>query len=196
MRSLFSFLLVFVWVQPLPAQTETQLEVIPKNTSVEVELLEHISSETLHAGQSVRFKIVRPVAVNGTTVMSAGILVTGEVKAVQPSGAWHKAGSFGIIFKPIQLEDGSTVQLDFPPPKLAGTRRERTGNAIGSGLGLSYFFPLIPFALIRGTKKGKPYEIRAGERYLVYVVSSWPPVHAGTPNTVPQKTTGPQTSPE
>jgi len=33
-----------------------------------------------------------------------------------------------------------------------------------------YYFPLIPVALLASSRKGKPFKVRAGERYRVYVV--------------------------
>ena len=164
MHKLLSLVLVLALVQPGLAQTQPQSEVIPRQTEVEIELVENVSSETLHAGQSVSFKIVRPVAVSGTTVMPAGLAVSGEIRAVRPSGAWHKAGTFNLVLKPIRLTDGSTVQLDFHRPELVGTKGEKTGAAIGAPLALTYLFVLIPAFLVGAARKGEPYTIRAGER--------------------------------
>lgn len=171
-RRLLALALVISLVHLANAQTDAPQMTVPEGTQVEIQLLDNLSSETLRDGQSVAFKVSRDVAVNGATLMPAGMPVSGEVKAVQAAGAWHKAGSFNLIFKPVRLEDGSMVQLDFHRPKLKSTKGETTGNAIGTTLMLTYYFPLIPVALIGGARKGEPYAIRAGERYLVYVVAA------------------------
>ena len=172
MQRLLSLILVFaVWRLGL-AQTLTQPTVIPERTEVEIELLDNLSSENLHAGQSVSFRIVRPVVVDGATIMAADMLVSGEVKAVQSSGAWRKAGRFDLVLKPVKLDNGTIVRLDFQRPRLRGTKAEKAGTAIGAAMVLTYYFPLIPVALISSARKGQPYNIRASERYLVYVVSS------------------------
>ncbi len=172
MRRLSSLVLILTLLRLGFAQTGAQSISIPPLTEVEIELLDNLSSETMRDGQSVAFKVVKPVVVNGATIIDAGLPVFGEVRSVQSAGAWHKAGCFDLVLKPVRLEDGLTVTLDFQRPKLLGTRKEKTGEVIGTSMMLTYYFPLIPVALIGGAKKGKPYQIRAGERYLVHVVSS------------------------
>jgi hypothetical protein len=165
---MFSFLrLVTGQNEPPPAR-------VPVGTKVEIELLDDLSSESLHNGESVAFKVVSPVVVNGTIHIPAGTPVSGEVKGVQAAHSWHKAGSFALIFHPVQLDDGSVVQLDFAPTKIQGTRGEKTMSAIGTSMVLTYYFPLIPLVLVGAARKGQAYKIKAGERYLVYVVSTGP----------------------
>jgi len=61
-------------------------------------------------------------------------------------------------------------------------RGEKTGEAIGTALVMTYYFPLIPAALIAGSRKGKPFKVRAGERYLVYVTGvEAPPARQAVP---------------
>ena len=184
-NSVLPFLVVFAFLLCGLAQTAPHPAAIPQHTEVEIELIDSVSSETLHSGQSVAFKIVRPVVVNGKRVLAADTPVSGEVAAVKASGAWRKAGSFDLRLKPIQMDDGSIVQLDFHRPQRLGTKMEKTAAAEEKALFLAYYFPLIPVALVEGAKKGKPYNIRSGERYLVYVVSST------TGSEAPQGTTGP-----
>jgi hypothetical protein len=170
------------------AQGQAHSTVIPPHTAVEIELLDHVSSESLHTSQAVRFKVLTPVVVNGTTVITAGTPIEGEVRAVQASGAWQKAGRFDLGLKPLLLADGTKVNLDFQRPKLRGVKAEKTGMAIAGGLYLTYYFPLIPFALVEGAKHGQPYDIRAGERYLVQVISCEPAAPTA-PAKEPQTTT-------
>lgn len=181
MFGIFSFVVAFASLPAGLAGGQTQPRVIPPQTAVEIELLDHVSSESLKVGQPVRFKVVTPVVVEGTTVIAAGTPVEGEVRAGRASGAWQRAGRFDLGLKPLLLADGTTVKLDFVRPKLRGVKVQQTAAAIAGGLYLAYYFPLIPVALVEGAKHGKPYDIRAGERYLVQVISSEPPAPAGAP---------------
>jgi len=143
---------------------------VPAHTPVEIELQESLSSETLHAGQEIAFKVVSPVMVDGETVLAAGMPVGGEVRAAQKAGAFRKAGMLQLALKPIRLESGSEVRLDFPRPRVQSASKEKTGTGIAAVPILLYYFPLIPFAVAENAKKGAAFTIRAAERYRVYVV--------------------------
>jgi len=171
MRLLLSSALTFslVWAQTAPPVA------IEPRTEVEIELLESISSETLHPGQTIQFTLVRPLESPGATLLPADTHFTGTVTSANAAGHWGKAGAFDLKLNPLKLEDGTLVTLDFHHPAKRNTRGEKTGETIGSALVLTYYFPLIPVALIAASRKGKPFKIRAGERYLVYVTGTEAP---------------------
>jgi hypothetical protein len=154
------------------AQATPPGEVVPTGTGVEIELLENISSELLKAGQSVPFKLVHAFEVNGVTLLPAGTQFSGTVTSANPSGHWGKAGAFDLKLDPLKLAGGSLVRLDFHRPARVNARGEKTGEAVGTAIVMTYYFPLIPVALIAGSRKGKAFKVRAGERYLVYVVGT------------------------
>jgi len=156
-------------------------EVVPTGTGVEIELLENISSESLQAGQSVPFKLVHALELNGVMLLPAGTQFTGTVVSANPSGHWGKAGAFDLELDPLKLAGGALVRLDFHRPARVNARGEKTGEAIGTAIVMTYYFPLIPVALIAGSRKGKPFRIRAGERYLVYVTGSEAPAATASP---------------
>jgi hypothetical protein len=170
MRRVLSVFLIFAFLQFCLAQAVPPGDLVPLGTGVEIELLESISSETLQAGQSVPFKLVNTLEPHGIVLLPAETRFNGRVAAANPSGHWGKAGAFDLRLEPLKLADGTAVRLDFHRPVRRNTRGEKTGEAIGSAIVLTYYFPLIPAALISGSRKGKPFNIRAGERYLVYVV--------------------------
>ncbi len=80
MRKVFVVVLALGALQPGLSSAGAQGTPVPPQTPVEIELLENLSSQTMQAGQSIGFKVVRPVLVNGTTLLEAGAQVTGEVK--------------------------------------------------------------------------------------------------------------------
>lgn len=152
------------------AQAVPPGDLIPLGTGVEIELLEDISSETLQPSQSVRFKLVRALERNGVTLATADTPFTGRVASANPAGHWKKAGAFDLRLEPLKLANEDQIRLDFHRPTRLNTRSEKTGETIGSAIVMTYYFPLIPVALLSGARKGKPFKIRSGERYLVYVV--------------------------
>lgn len=158
-------LLWFSFAQEVPAN-----DLIPLGSGVEIELLQSISSESLHPGQVVPFKLVVPLEAHGIQLLPADSRFDGKVNAANPSGHWGKAGAFDLRLEPLKLPNGTEVRLDFHRPKRLKERGEKTGEVIGGSILMTYYFPLIPVALIGGARKGKPFKIRAGERYLVYVV--------------------------
>ena len=170
MRRVLSVFLVFSLWQLSWAQEVPPGDLVPLGTSVEIELLENISSETLQAGEPVSFKLVGALAPHGVVLLPSDTRFNGTVRAANPSGHWGKAGAFDLKLEPLKLADGTEVRLDFHRPVRRNTRGEKTGETLGSAIVMTYYFPLIPLALISGSRKGKPFNIRAGERYLVYVV--------------------------
>ena len=162
--SLVFSLLCFSFAQEVPAG-----DLIPLGTGVEIELLEGVSSETLQAGQSVPFKLVNALEAHRLILLPANTPINGTITVAHPSGHWHKAGAFDLKLEPLKLANGTAVRMDFHRPTRLNARGEKAGEAIGGSIMMAYYFPLIPVALIAGARKGRPFKIRAGERYLVYV---------------------------
>lgn len=170
---------------------------IPDQTPVEIELLQTLSSETMKNGQAVAFRIVTPVVVDGVTVLEPNTPVAGEIKTVNSSGAWQKDGALQLSLKPILRSDGTLVQLDFAHPKLLRPRTSKAATAIGLALMspvMLYYLPAVPIGVIAASRHGKPYEIRAGERYRVYVTSAVhndaaQPAESADPKNTPPLTT-------
>ncbi len=169
MRRFLSVLLALSLLRLSLAQAVPPADLIPLGTGVEIELLDSLSSETLQAGQTVPFKLVNALEAHGVRLLAADTPFSGRVTAANRSGHWGKAGAFDLKLEALKLGDGTEVRLDFHRPTRLNARGEKTGEAIGSALVMTYYFPLIPVALIAGSRKGKPFKIRAGERYLVYV---------------------------
>lgn len=172
MRPFWSLILTLSLTCSSLGQIDLATEQIRTGTEVEIELLETISSETLQVGQTLAFKIVRSIELNGTTLLAAGTIFTGTVTKANPAGHWGKAGAFDLKLDPAKLSDGTLVRMDFYRPAKVNMRGEKTGEAVEDTVALVYYFPLIPVALISGARKGKPFKIRAGERYLVYVTGT------------------------
>jgi hypothetical protein len=172
MRRLLALLLSTALPQLQFAQTTSQVLSVPRGTGVEIELLQDISSKTLQVGQAVPFKLVRPIEVNGETLLPAGTLVTGIVEAVQNAGHWGKNGALDLTLQPLKLAGGTLIHIDFPRPQEKSEKMEKADRRIDAAMAFTYYFPLIPVALVTSARKGRPFKIRSGERYLVYVTST------------------------
>jgi hypothetical protein len=154
------------------AQAVPPDDLIPLGTEVEIELLRDVSSESLQAGQAVPFKLVRGLEAHGVTLLPAGAPLNGTVTSANAAGHWGKAGAFDLKLDPVKVSDGVRVRLDFHRPTRLKARGEKAGEAIGAALVMTYYFPLIPVVALSGSRKGKPFRVRTGERYLVYVVGT------------------------
>ena len=187
MRRLFVLLLGCAVAQLQFAQLTAPPVSVPRGTGVEIELLQDVASNRLKLGQVIPFKLVRPIELNGQTVLPAGTPAAGVVEMFQNAGHWGKNTAFNLVLQPLQLADGTVLHLDFPRAVKQTEKGEKAANAAMSVLVFSYYFPLAPLVLIGSARKGKPFTIRSGERYLVYVTSSEPP-----PARVPTEPVQPQ----
>jgi hypothetical protein len=176
MRPFWSLILTLSLTCSSLGQIDLATEQIRTGTEVEIELLETVSSETLQVGQTVPFKIVRSIEANGTTLLAAGTLFTGTVIKANRAGHWGKAGAFDLRLEPVKLPDGTLVRLQFYRPVKVNERGEKAAQTVDDTMEMAYYFPLVPFALIMGSRKGNPFTIRDGERYLVYVTGTESPV--------------------
>src|SRR5438309_10318682 len=107
MRRVLSVFLVFSLWQLSWAQEVPPGDLLPLGTSVEIELLEHISSETLQAGEPVSFKLVGALAPHGVVLLPSDTRFNGTVRAANPSGHSGKAGGIELILEPTKPADGS-----------------------------------------------------------------------------------------
>jgi hypothetical protein len=154
------------------AQVTNPAVLVPRGTGVEVELLQDVSSKTLQVGQAIPFKLVRPIEVEGETLLPAGTPAIGVVETVQNGGHWGKSGALDLRLQPLKLADGALIHVDFPRPQKKSETREKVDRRTDAAMAYGYYFPLVPVALIAKARKGKAFTIRSGERYLVYVTST------------------------
>lgn len=172
MHRLLTLGLIAALGQPSFSQGTTPVLPVPAGTGVEIELLQDMSSESIKAGQTIAFKLVRPIELDGKTLFTAGAPVTGVVETVRTSGKWGRAGAFKLTLQPLKLSDGMVIHLDFPHPQKKGEKAEKVGEVIVGALYEPNYL-LFPAWLIAGTAiKGKSFTVRSGERYLVYVTST------------------------
>src|SRR5882762_5399523 len=75
---------------------------IPAGTSVQVRIIEKLSSETANVGQVFHGSLAVPVVANGRTVFPKGANVTGEVVNVERSGRLSTPGELHLSLRTIR----------------------------------------------------------------------------------------------
>jgi len=137
---------------------------IPDGTPVEIELTQTASSEELKEGDSVAFKIIRSVEINGVTVIKKDASARGHVVKVKKAGRWGKQGKLDWAMNDAISVDGTRIPLRFTQ----SARGDSKGGTVAVAA-IATTVLLGPLGLLWGLKKGKPAIIGAGNKYTVYI---------------------------
>lgn len=137
---------------------------VPDGTEMEIELKNNASGQELKVGDIVDFTIVRPVQVNGVTIIDKGASARARITAAKKAGHWGKAGKLEWAMQDVQAIDGNRIPTRFTKREVGDSK----GGTVAVGaVATTVLFP--PAALLWGLKKGKPAIIAAGNRYTVFV---------------------------
>jgi hypothetical protein len=86
-----------------------------------VELLTTVSSEVSQVGDTVAFKVVEPLVVEGHVLIEAGRELAGVVTVARPSGRLGRAGRIGLEIMSEDL-NGANMPLQIVRPNSEGAR--------------------------------------------------------------------------
>ena len=137
---------------------------VPDGTEIEVELKNNVSGQEVKVGDIVDLTVVRPVQVNGVTIIEKGASARARITTAKKAGHWGKAGKLEWTMQDVAAVDGNRLPTRF-------TKRD-TGDSKGGTVATAtvvtavLFFPAAP---LWGFKKGKPAVMPAGTRYTVFV---------------------------
>ncbi|HEY3037289.1 MAG TPA: hypothetical protein VGJ66_01060 [Pyrinomonadaceae bacterium] len=137
---------------------------VPDGTEIEIQLKNTASGEELKVGDIVDFSVVRPVVVNGVTIIDKDAPVRARITTAKKAGHWGHAGKLEWAMQDVQAVDGSRVPARF-------TKRS-IGDSKGGTVAVAAVATTVllgPFGLLWGLKKGKPAIIPAGNRYSAFV---------------------------
>ena len=137
---------------------------VPDGTEVEIQLKNTASGEELKVGDIVDFSVVRPVVVNGVTIIDKDAPARARITTAKKAGRWGHAGKLEWAMQDVQAIDGSRVPTRF-------TKRS-IGDSKGGTVAVAAVATTVllgPFGLLWGLKKGKPAIIPAGNRYSAFV---------------------------
>lgn len=94
----------------VPAPAERTVTVAA-GTVIKGTLQTPLSSKTNKVGDVISLTVSEPVVVDGETVIPAGMVIHGTVKAVNPAGRASQKGSIALSFDSITLASGKTLAL-------------------------------------------------------------------------------------
>jgi hypothetical protein len=123
---------------PAAAPRATWREVtVPANTTLPLELLTALSSETAQVETPVRARVRNAVTVDGYTVIPAGSTVVGEVFEVERAGRVKGRARIAIRFNEVQM-NGTAEALRTNPVIFQGEAtkgEDATKIGVGAGIG-------------------------------------------------------------
>src|SRR2546429_8844796 len=130
---------------------------VPAGTSLQVRIIDKLSSETANVGDSFQGTLAAPVVVNGRTLFSKGADVTGEVLSVERSGRLSTPGELHLTLRTIR-SGGRTYNLAVEPFMVKGESHAKSNvTKIGGGAGLGALI-----GAIAGGGQGAAIAPRAG----------------------------------
>lgn len=130
--------------------------VLPNNTPVTIQSNNYYDASSLSVGDSVNFRTVNNIILNGQTVIAAGSPVTATVQKA------HKRGRIGTPAE-ITIGDFYTVSSNGAKVPLTGAVSQKGKSKMGLSIALSVL--IIPLFLLM---KGKDTAIEQGYQTTVY----------------------------
>ena len=128
-------------------------------TSIQLEMVETLDSETAFVGKQVTFKVLsRVVSLDGEVLIEKGAIALGRVTKTKASNYGGMPGNLSVTLSNVEAVDGSQV------PITAVSVRKGTDNMVWS-LGLAWFLLCLPALLI----KGGDAELQAGSIIIATV---------------------------
>ena len=122
---------------------------IPAGTALTVRLASTVSSRTSRVESPVNATIVRPILINGTTVVPAGSAVSGYVSQAERSGRVKGRARVGVRFTTLRL-DGTRYRVETASiNRVAPGTKKADATKIGIGAGAGAIV-----GAIAGGKKG------------------------------------------
>lgn len=147
-----------------PVNTEAAVVKVPDGTEIEIQLTNNLSGQEAKVGDLVDFTVLRPVVVNGVTIIEKDASARARVTTAKKAGRWGKAGKLEWAMQDVQAVDGSRLPARFTKRSLGDSKGGTVAVAAVATTVL-----LGPIGLLWGLKKGKPAVIPAGNRYSVFV---------------------------
>jgi hypothetical protein len=111
LRKLFQSVLCIVLTSLLAAQQGTTSITVPKDTKIELMTLETISTQSEAKGSVVRFAVARDIAIDGVTVIPAGMPVTGVVTKANRGIAYKQWPTLRIHVKGARINQSLSLPL-------------------------------------------------------------------------------------
>jgi hypothetical protein len=118
---------------PVPSRPRFREVTAPANTSMSLELMTALSSETAQVEDPVRARLRQPVMVDGDTVLPAGVVLSGNVVDVARAG--RVQGRSRLVFRFTEVEmNGAREEIRTNPVTFEGeATKGEDATKIGAG---------------------------------------------------------------
>lgn len=94
---------------------------IPKETVINVELVEELTSKTSRVGDEVKLKTLDNIIINDVVVVPAGSMVSGKVTKCTSSGLFGRDGKLEFAINSVKSINGIEIPLQYTDLKEAGS---------------------------------------------------------------------------
>jgi hypothetical protein len=108
-----------------PPAAEPVVKTVPAGTSIDVEVLDGVSSKSSKAGDSFRARVVKDVVQDGIAVIPAGSVVVGSVTEAVPLGKIGGKAKLSLAFNKLELTSGRSAPIS---ASFAETGKSETGK--------------------------------------------------------------------
>lgn len=153
-KQLFVFFLISAFTLTFPLngfcqlkKEESQMLILPKNTTFLIEFLDGVDSGENKTGDKIRFEIREDVILNNTTVIPYGTKGLATLKKVKKSGIFGRGGSLDIDFG--SLRSLNNIEIPIEIGKSAAGKNEDAGIIVPVAA-LFIFIPLVLFGFMEG----------------------------------------------
>ena len=155
-------LILFVAIAVSTISTAIAKDVtIKAGTIVSLESVNNIRASRVNEGQSIDFRVIKDVKVNGTIVIPQGTLAKGMVYEAKRSSWCGTKGRLGIKIRSVILPNGD--ELFFTASDIYITGKNRTALAVTPAV-----LGILPTLFICGSKA----EMKAGYEYDATIAST------------------------
>lgn len=141
---------------------------VPANTLIKIKLVTPVNSETMKAGDEVKYQVAENVVYNGNLVFAAGALGEGHVTKVTTAKNFGRDGKIDIDFEKTQAFDGTLVDT------LLGdkAKEEIKSKAMAAGASIAGMALLGPIGIVGGLfVHGKDINLPAGTELFIQTKS-------------------------
>lgn len=127
------------FVTPAAAQVSSEAAAcctIPALTEVEIEMLDTMNSQANKIGQQFKFRLAKPIVVDGATLVPAGAVGSGDVVHAAKSRFGGKAGEMILAARYLE-HGGQRIPLRSLRPGVSGQGKDNTAEAAAVAIAVS-----------------------------------------------------------
>jgi len=128
---------------------------LPAGTTVDLEIVDAVSSKTSAVGDVASARVVQDVVVGGEVVVPAGSVVSGTVAEANPANRFAGVSSLGLHFDTLETPNGTRHPVDFTyRAEKRGEKKKDAATIGGAAVGGAILGRILKDDKAEGTKEG------------------------------------------